>query len=143
MKTQQRKILLSAFSVSDDHINILLSWARKYAPILYATAFDLKKKAEYAKVGAILRKANNASLEARYGNKPKSYLAKTVPVAHLYPINIVAGCNCFDYQVCEYDGWEKSDAKKIIDNIRDAAIRRVVGYDQFWELSLLEEKVTA
>jgi hypothetical protein len=135
---------MSAFHVSDDHINILLSWARKHSPIVRAgdTRFDLTQSEDYWRVGAVLRDANNASMNARYGDEPESYLPKTVSVAHLQPINIVSGCNCFDYQACEYDGWVSSGAKSIVDQIRDAATRRVVGYDQFWELSLPQAEET-
>jgi hypothetical protein len=136
---------MSAFHVSDDHINILLSWARKHNPIVSAgnTRFDLTQSEDYWRVGAVLRDANNASMNARYGDEPESYLPKTVSVAHLQPINIVSGCNCFDYQACEYDGWESSGAKSVVDQIRDAATRRVAGYDQCWELSLPQAEETA
>ena len=129
---------MSAFHVSDDHINILLSWARKHNPIVRVdhTRFDLTQSEDYWRVGAVLRDANNASMDARYGDKPEDFLPKTVSVAHLEAIDIVSGCDCFDYQACEYDGWESSGAKNAVDQIRNAASRKVPGYGRCWELRL-------
>jgi hypothetical protein len=136
---------MSAFHVSDDHINILLSWARKHNPIVRVdhTRFDLTQSEDYWRVGAVLRDANNASMYARYGDKPEDYLPKTVSVAHLEAIDIVSGCDCFDYQACEYSGWESSGAKNAIDQIRNAASRNITGYGRRWQLSLsqIEETV--
>jgi len=129
---------MSAFHVSDDHINILLSWARKHNPIVRVgdVRFDLTQSEDYWRVGAVLRDANNASMYARYGDKPEDFLPKTVSVAHLEAIDIVSGCDCFDYQACEYDGWKSSGAKDVIDQIRNAASRKVAGYGRCWELRL-------
>jgi hypothetical protein len=137
---------MSAFHVSDDHINILLSWARKHNPIVRVdhTRFDLTQSEDYWRVGAVLRDANNASMDARYGDKPEDYLPKTVSVAHLEAIDIVSGCDCFDYQACEYSGWESSGAKNAIDQIRNAASRSITGYGRRWQLCLPEvEEVAA
>lgn len=136
---------MSAFHVSDDHINILLSWARKHNPIVRVgdVRFDLTQSEDYWRVGAVLRDANNASMYARYGDQPEDFLPKTVSVAHLEAIDIVSGCDCFDYQACEYDGWKNSGAKDVIDQIRNAASRRVEGYGRFWELRLPQVEETA
>jgi hypothetical protein len=64
-------------------------------------------------------------------------------VAHLEAIDIVSGCDCFDYQACEYDGWKNSGAKDVIDQIRNAASRKVEGYGRFWELRLPQVEETA
>jgi hypothetical protein len=136
---------MSAFHVSDDHINILLSWARKHNPIVRVgdVRFDLTQSEDYWRVGAVLRDANNASMYARYGDQPEDFLPKTVSVAHLEAIDIVSGCDCFDYQACEYDGWKNSGAKDVIDQIRNAASRKVEGYGRFWELRLPQVEETA
>jgi hypothetical protein len=136
---------MSAFHVSDDHINILLSWARKHNPIVRVgdVRFDLTQSEDYWRVGAVLRDANNASMYARYGDQPADFLPKTVSVAHLEAIDIVSGCDCFDYQACEYDGWKNSGAKDVTDQIRNAASRRVEGYGRFWELRLPQVEETA
>jgi len=135
---------MSAFHVSNDHINYLLSWARRNNPIVYShdRRFDLSQSECYWRVGVILREANSASMDARYGDEPVMYEAENLYTA-LPAITIVAGCDCLAYQSCEYDGWEKSDAKRILDQIRDAAIRRVPGYEGHWELTKDRFEVTA
>ena len=129
---------MSAFHVSDDHINILLSWARKHNPIVRVgdVRFDLTQSEDYWRVGAVLRDANNASMHARYGDEPEDFLPKTVSVSHIEAIDIISGCDCFDYQACEYDGWKSSGAKSLIDDIRNVASRKIVGYGRCWELRL-------
>jgi hypothetical protein len=134
---------MSAFHVSNDHINYLLSWARRNNPIVrsHDRRFDISQSEHYWRVGVILREANSASMEARYGDEPVMYEAQNLPA--LPAINIVAGCDCLAYQSCEYDGWEKSDAKCILDQIRDAAIRSVPGYEGHWELNRERFEVAA
>jgi len=129
---------MSAFHVSDDHINILLSWSRKHNPIVRVddVRFDLTQSEDYWRVGAVLRDANNASMHARYGDEPEDFLPKTVSVSHIEAIDIISGCDCFDYQACEYDGWKSSGAKNLIDDIRNVASRKIVGYGRCWELRL-------
>ena len=135
---------MSAFHVSNDHINYLLSWARKNNPILRSssTRYDISKSEDYWRVGVILREANNASMDARYGDEPVAYEAQNLYTA-LPAITIVAGCDCLAYQSCEYKGWESSDAKCLLDQIRDAAIRRVPGYEGHWELTQERIEVAA
>ena len=127
---------MSAFHVSDLHINALLSWARIYCPTVTTktTRFDLTQSEDFWRVGAILRECNNASMEARYGDEPQPYLPQKVRVTKLQPVNVVSACDCFDYQACEYDGWEQSDGKRIIDQIRGSAVHRIPGYEQVWEI---------
>lgn len=128
---------MSAFHVSDTHINALLSWARINNPIVRtsATRYDLSQSEDYWRVGAILRECNNASMDARYNDAPQGFLPARVDVKRLFPINVVAACDCFDYQACEYSGWEESDGKRIIEQIKGAAIRRVAGYEKVWSIS--------
>lgn len=134
---------MSAFHVSNDHINYLLSWARRNNPIVWSRdrRFDITQSEHYWRVGVILREANSASMKARYGDEPVEYQAENL--LPLHAINIVAGCDCLAYQSNEYDGWEDSDAKYILDQIRSAAISRVPGYSDHWELTKERFEVTA
>jgi len=105
--------------------------------------FDLTQSEDYWRVGAVLRDANNASMHARYGDKPEDFLPKTVSVSHIEAIDIISGCDCFAYQACEYDGWESSGAKNLIDDIRNVASRKIVGYGRCWELRLSQVEEAA
>ncbi len=134
---------MSAFHVSNDHINYLLSWARRNNPIVHSSSarYDLTQSECYWRVGFMLREANNASMDARYGDEPVPYEAQNLRA--LPAITVVAGCDCLAYQSCEYKGWEQSDAKRILDHIRDAAIRNVPGYEGHWELTTQRLEVAA
>lgn len=126
---------MSSFHVSDLHINALLSWSRIHRPILTGnTRYDLTQSEDYGRVGAILRDCNNASMDARYHDEPVGYLPKTFDVSQLSAINIVSACDCLAYQSCEYDGWETSDGKKMVDQIKDSATMLVPGYMRVWEI---------
>ena len=42
-------------------------------------------------------------------------------------------CGCYEYQSCEHDGWDKSDAKQQIERIKDGLTRRLPGFsDSPW-----------
>jgi hypothetical protein len=38
-------------------------------------------------------------------------------------------CHHYAYQACEHDGWEASDARKLVDAIEAHAVRHLPGYD--------------
>ena len=58
------------------------------------------------------------------------------------PVHIIKMCHCLDYQSCETDNWEQTDAYQILQSIIDSATRELPGYeDAPWEYSI--EKVTA
>lgn len=64
--------------------------------------------------------ANNESLAARYGDDytpMKPNMAQYVPMVtnHFHMAKLA---DCLDYQSCEFNGWEKSEAFKILESIR-------------------------
>ena len=44
-------------------------------------------------------------------------------------VQVIKACNCLDYQSCEHDGWEASEAKSFLDSLISAACHRLPGYD--------------
>lgn len=46
------------------------------------------------------------------------------------PVQILKMCACLDYQSCETDDWRQTVAFTLLDAIKDAAIRRLPGYDE-------------
>ena len=115
---------MSAFMVSDKHINTLVSCLRKWESL------SRKEAQEYAEV---LKKANIRSLDARYGKQlidPKieyrdipEVMSETLPL-----VNILVACRCFEYQSCESNTWDDSYAKRIIDNIVNLTIENLPGF---------------
>jgi hypothetical protein len=51
-------------------------------------------------------------------------------------VSIIKACDCLDYQSCEHDEWEQSEAWLIMYTIHKFAGRRTAGYDDApgWEL---------
>ena len=58
------------------------------------------------------------------------------------PVHIIKMCHCLNYQSCETENWEKTDAYQIIQSIINSATRDLPGYeDAPWEYCL--ERVAA
>lgn len=116
---------MSAFIVSDNHINTLATLAG-----LYVTGTDPKAAAQ------LLYKANVDSVNHRYDdNEPTEYNRYKPANVDLSPAQIIKACNCFDYQACELDDYESGAAAKLVDKVRAHAIRNVPGYEEAsWEL---------
>ncbi len=54
----------------------------------------------------------------------------------LTPVEVLKACSCYEYQSCEHDGWERSEAFRLIEAIRHAAIAALPGYeDADWEIT--------
>lgn len=47
----------------------------------------------------------------------------------LSPGEVFKAINCLDYQSCEHDGWQTSEAYKFLETLRDSACRKVDGYE--------------
>lgn len=47
--------------------------------------------------------------------------------ARFDPVQVLKACRCFEYQACEFDEWEDSDAKRLIDSIVAHAVGELPG----------------
>ncbi len=45
------------------------------------------------------------------------------------PIALLKACDCYAYQSCEHNGWEKSEACRFIAEARIEIIRKLPGWD--------------
>lgn len=120
---------MSAFIVSHDHIDALVT---------YAVTKGLTRRTP-TEAGQVLLAENAKSVAHRYNegvsNEPTLYRHRTF-TKPLPAIAILKAVDCLAYQSCEHDGWESSDAKALLDTIRDTAIRAVPGYAEAqWEIS--------
>lgn len=121
---------MSAFQVSDRHIDALLTWVietpqyqapRKVAGMTVYDQPDL--------IGQILVEANNNSVNSRYNDntEPHEYKFRHFKRV-LSPVEVIKACDCLAYQSCEFDGWKESKAAKILHDIREGAINMLDGY---------------
>jgi hypothetical protein len=138
---------MSAFVVSHDHIDALLTFATDQKPndeIVFVVG-DVGREitaANATEIGRILLAENVRSVQARYPQLPASelpgalvdedtvasYKFGTWRVAKLEPLWILKACDSFDHQACETEDYEASDACVIIEAIRIRAIRELPGY---------------
>jgi len=131
---------MSAYHVSDLHINVLVSWARFYQLEIYTKSvkLDLNNDQDFKNMGQILRNANNKSMMAKYRDEPIGYLPECIGhprISMLATGNILSACRCFEYQACEYGEWEESEARSIIRQIERCCMERARFYDEFWGIS--------
>ena len=45
-------------------------------------------------------------------------------------VQVFKSIKCLEYQSCEYDGWEKSEAHAILEAIKNEAIKALPGYEE-------------
>lgn len=149
---------MGAFMVSRKHIAVLVTAARAWGISWRnsAGAWVTARDADPAELGRLLWAENMASVTARYpdtvvvggpqdgavkladlpGTIGESYQYETHrDVALPSAVAVLKLCGCYDYQSCEHEGWEASEARKVVEAIRDTGIGRLPGYDEAsWDL---------
>lgn len=132
---------MSAFVVSDNHINALLAYAnlndtkvyindgeRSYS-ISFCDTTELQSAAE------ALKSQNVKSVAYRYQEPPADASITFRFVPEISHIQAVKACDCLNYQSCETPDYEHTAACQIIRTIRETAIHNLIGYKEAaWEL---------
>jgi len=125
---------MSCYLVSDDHINALISWAQWNKVTFRVLVGDGSVTIDYDAVRQELRRTNEESYHTRYAHldgiskEHEPVKGKSGPA--LPVIEILKLCNCYDYQACEFDGWEASDAYAFMRELRSHVVRALPGYEQ-------------
>lgn len=128
---------MSAFIVSDYHINALVSYGIKLKAQLYT-----KEGWEYFNddtawaLASRLYRANVCSVNRRYGERKRTngFRFQRVDVSGLTAADIVKACDCLEYQSCEVKTWERSRARKTLQAIRERAIDVLASSSKAWTL---------
>lgn len=115
---------MSAFLVSNEHINALISYA-----LDQGVSISPANNPEQA--CRMLTEENIRSLRERYPGRDflqewedeaKTYtFKKTKKLPHT---QIVKACDCYDYQACETDRYYDSDAAEFIKRVMNEAVTR-------------------
>ena len=103
---------MSAYIVDKYHIDAILTAFKETGRVL----MDLDR------IGQILVNANFKSVNVRYGMKDKPYKYEFKAVKKYNAMQIYVACDCLNYQSCEYDGWKRSKAKRLLEKIRTAVM---------------------
>lgn len=144
---------MSAFVVSHKHINTLLSYAnRQRNPLHFYLSGEVVLRADQVddlqRAAEILLAENYRSVYARYPDtrhNPSKIPGLVAEAGKDITFNFVLGdvsavqilkaCQCYDYQACETEDYDQSDAKRIIDRLQSEAIHRLSGYEEAkWEI---------
>ena len=140
---------MSAFMVSDKHISAMLAAAAapRYTngpcgEFMYFYGGEWKRHQLPKALGQILASQNRRSVNERYEeNDAIPEFSYQPPRESPSPVQLIKLCDCYDYQSCETDDWEKTEAYAICHALRERAIDRLPGYDEAaWSY---EEGVTA
>lgn len=125
---------MSAFIVSDAHINYLLTFMNAANSSVYIgdRRYTCDRTDNLDLIANKLRAANYASVNYRYNEQDQP--EETGFAFHRCgrkadPLVVLKACACFDYQACEVPDYDKSEAAEIIGCIRKAAINRLPGYE--------------
>ena len=121
---------MSASICSNTHISAIVRWAAQNGltcrPEKSCRSVTIDGNED--EVFALLHTEHVKSVNHRYGenNKPDGVYGYAMG---LRPIEVIKAVDCLIYQSCEHPGWETSRAESLCESIRDAAIRRLPGYD--------------
>lgn len=129
---------MSAFIVNEYHLNRLIQYASfRDVSMCVDGKFDRSVKDNEQLLLGMLVKANYESVNDRYAENTPAMPGKYTPDYEwsLTPIQVIKACNCFDYQSCEIDNYETTDAAKTIEAIRSMAVSHLPGYEEAeWEI---------
>ncbi|CCD30081.1 conserved hypothetical protein [Candidatus Glomeribacter gigasporarum BEG34] len=122
---------MSAHIVGHEVIsNILGCYAacRRKEPWLPGDLSDRKIR----EMGQKLLDANCISVNYRYNDTNDEIFELDSEEFH-QPCSIAQAikyCHCLNYQSCEYPQWERSEAKTLLDEMRETFVRHMPGYDE-------------
>jgi hypothetical protein len=122
---------MSAFVVSRKHLTEIAAFASS------GESSPHNREQRFRHVYETLATANVASVCARYQDeKPEDYIPFTkayygaVAKCSVAAVEVLKLLDCLEYQSCERDDWETSEAHKLLDYIRAAAISALPGYEE-------------
>lgn len=132
---------MSAFIVTDYHINALVTWG-----VYNKAQYWLPKERRWVyfnsetapAIAALLYSENVRSVNSRYNERSRRTGFRYIfePSAlRLRPDEIIKACDCLDYQSCETKSWKNTQAYKALQSIREEAISALTKTTMTWTLS--------
>jgi hypothetical protein len=134
---------MSAFIVTDTHINALVRYASRHKiTVAYGNpTMRLNVSAHEQEVAQLLIDENIKSVNYRYSEAETSLIEYDRGAPILSAIEAIKAAQCLRYQSCEHSDYEESIAFKLIEAIISDAIPRLEGYESAsWAIA---DKVTA
>lgn len=120
---------MSAFSVSDKHLETLVAAAFHYG--VHGRDETTEGIRLSARIFGTLRAENDRSLRFRYPKDPSDPSITPTQIAPeaVDPVTALKLLAGYEYQSCEHPDWDSSDAKRWCDALRHALICALPGYD--------------
>jgi len=125
---------MSAFILSNKHIATLINSA---GPKFTGDFFSYSWKGEVfhitgnrRKAGQVLMQQNRRSVNVRYGESMRAAKFTEDCDTLADPVVVLKACACYDYQSCETDDYEETEAHAIIQALRKRAITELPGYGE-------------
>jgi hypothetical protein len=140
---------MSAFIVTDTHINALVRYASRHKLSVFFNRQlgfpfgkeQLKVYDNEQAIAQILLDENVKSVNYRYRDNEVMTITYDHGAPILSAIQAIKAAQCLKYQSCEHDDFEDSIAFKLIEAIISDAIPRLEGYESAsWAIA---DKVTA
>jgi hypothetical protein len=119
---------MSAWIVSNKHLSAILG---AYALSFQRYQFDGLSEERAAELGQLLLDENYRSVNHRYDehNRGRFRLARRAFRTPPEPVAALKLCMSLDYQSCECDDWNRSEAFYQLRGIVDGLITMLPGYD--------------
>ena len=134
---------MSAFIVSDTHINSLVRYASRHnVRAFHGNPMEVfRVKDNEQETARLLLDENVKSVNYRYRDNEVMSITYDMGAPILTAIQAIKAAQCLRYQSCEHSDYEDSIAFKLIEAIITDAIPRLEGYESAkWAIS---DKVTA
>lgn len=117
---------MSAWILSPRHINEIVAGAIR---------LELIDKADAQRVGRMLTNANKRSIRARYGEddegaaRVEPFWFRGIPREPISDVSLFKQVRCYDYQTCEFDGYETSSAGRFMAKMERVLAKRGVTHE--------------
>lgn len=142
---------MSAFIVNPHHLDVMLSYFNRHDGYVTLRKKQIPDDAlieerwytlrgsdidELRTMKQILSDQNCRSINERYNEQKAPPIAEFHLVHRKFsPVDIIKACNCYEYQACETEDYQQTDAARISDAIRSTAIGNLAGYEEAaWEI---------
>ena len=139
---------MSAFIQSNEHIDVLVSYFTSDIQgrglwTKVGDGYDYLKPENAYKIAEVLHMENLKSVNHRYNDsEPMTYEFTYYPdLEQAYsPAEIAKAIDGLEYQSCEHDGWDSSEAKAVLNRMRKQLLTKMRGYEDANTWSIDEVK---
>ena len=135
---------MSAFVVDRAHIRFLIEAALRFTGRFDKFRFGEGKiltETNATEIGQLLWNENVKSVRTRYpddpfnlpgpiGEEPYEYKHVPAPMIPIDALDVLSSSIGYEYQTCEHDEWDTSEARAFIQELKEWAIRKLPGYGE-------------